>query len=249
MSAYEALAQSYDRFTNDVPYTAVADFLEQVLAAHDRRVETVLDLACGTGSLSCLLSQRGYNVIGTDLSEEMLTVAYEKAMDLEGERPMFVRQSMQRLRLPYTVDLAVCSLDSLNYLTKPEDCRETIRRVYRSLNPGGCFVFDINTPFKLKSLDGQVFLDEDEEQYCVWRASFEEEENIIYYGMDIFQRQGDHWLRSFEEHAEYAYSVQQLTDYLTEAGFSEISIYGDRRLAAPNEDELRIYFFAGKDAT
>ena len=78
MSAYEALAQSYDRFTNDVPYTAVADFLEQVLAAHDRRVETVLDLACGTGSLSCLLSQRGYNVIGTDLSEDMLTVAYEK---------------------------------------------------------------------------------------------------------------------------------------------------------------------------
>ena len=249
MSAYEALAQSYDRFTNDVPYTAVADFLEQVLAAHDRRVSTVLDLACGTGSLSCLLAQRGYNVLGTDMSEEMLTVAYEKALELEGDRPMFVRQSMQKLRLPYTVDLAVCSLDSLNYLTKPADCRETIRRVYQSLNPGGCFVFDINTPFKLKGLDGQVFLDEDDEQYCVWRATFEEEENIIYYGMDIFQRRGEHWLRSFEEHAEYAYSVQQLTEYLREAGFTEISIYGDRTLSAPQEDELRIYFFAGKDAT
>lgn len=247
MSAYEALAQSYDRFTNDVPYTAVADFLEQVLAAHDRRVKTVVDLACGTGSLSCLLAQRGYSVLGTDLSEEMLTVAYEKAMELEGERPMFVRQSMQRLRLPEPVDLIVCSLDSLNYLTNPDDCRETIRRVYRSLNPGGCFVFDINSPFKLKGLDGQVFLDEDDDQYCIWRASFEEEENICYYGMDIFQRRGKLWERSFEEHAEYAYSVQQLTDYLVEAGFTKIAVYGDRTLTAPQEEELRIYFFAGKD--
>ena len=247
MNSYSFLAGCYDRLTYDVDYAGWADYIEKHFCRRGLPGKTVLDLACGTGSLSCLLTQRGYNVIGTDLSEEMLTVAYEKALELEGERPMFVRQSMQKLRLPYTVDLTVCSLDSLNYLTNPEDCRETIRRVLQSLNPGGCFVFDINTPFKLKGLDGQVFLDEDEDQYCIWRASFEKEENVIYYGMDIFQRHGEHWLRSFEEHAEYAYSVQQLTDYLTEAGFTEISIYGDRRLSAPNEDELRIYFFAGKD--
>lgn len=248
MSAYEALAQSYDRFTNDVPYSAVADFLEQVLAAHNRRATTVLDLACGTGSLSCLLAQRGYRVLGTDCSEEMLTVAYEKALELSEERPLFVHQRMQHLRLPEPVSCAVCTLDSLNYLTDPKECQETIRRVFRALEPGGCFVFDINTVFKLRSLDGQIFLDEDDDQYCVWRANFEEKENICYYGMDIFQRRGVLWERSFEEHAEYAYSVEQLTTYLAEAGFSEIAVYADRCLAAPQQDALRIYFFAGKDS-
>ena len=150
MSAYEALAASYDRFTNDVPYEQVADFLESLLRVHGKSVHTVLDLACGTGTLSCILAERGYSVLGADQSEEMLTQAYSKAMALP-ERPMFVHQSMQELELPQPVDLVVCTLDSLNYLTRPADCRETIRRGHDALNPGGVFLFDVNTPEKLRN--------------------------------------------------------------------------------------------------
>ena len=246
MSAYEALAASYDRFTNDVPYEEVADYLELLLRTHGASVRTVLDLACGTGSLSCILAQRGYRVTGTDRSEEMLTMAYAKAAQMRN-RPFFVRQSMQKLTLPEPVDAVVCTLDSLNYLTEPEDCRQTIRRVYNALVPGGFFLFDVNTPEKLKALDGQVFLDEDEDQYCVWRASFEN--NICYYGMDLFQRKGNLWTRSFEEHAEYAYSLEELERYLQEAGFGEIHVYADRALTAPREGEQRAYFCARKESS
>lgn len=245
MSAYGALADSYDRLTNDVDYAAVADYLQALLHAHGKAPRTVLDLACGTGTLSCLLAGRGYRVTGTDQSEEMLTQAYAKAMTLP-ERPLFVRQPMQTLRLPEPVELAVCSLDSLNYLTKPDDCRETIRRVARALTENGCFVFDINSEEKLRALDGQVFLDEDDDQYCVWRAAFDAGENICYYGMDLFQRAGTLWRRSFEEHAEYAYSVEQLAQYLREAGFSRVEVYGDRTLTPPEPGEQRIYFYAEK---
>lgn len=248
MSSYEALAASYDRLTDDVSYQAVLDYLESLLKKLGKKPESVLDLACGTGSLSVLLAQQGYRVLGADLSEDMLAVAYEKSMEMEGEnRPYFIHQSMQKLRLPYEVDCVVCCLDSLNYLTEPEDCRKAIRRVYDALAPGGVFLFDVNTPLKLRSMDGQVFLDEDDDVYCVWRASWSEEERICAYGMDIFQRVGKLWHRSAEEHLEYAYDPEQLRGYLEEAGFTGIEIYGDRSMLPPEEGEQRIYFAALKE--
>jgi len=248
MSAYEALAASYDRLTDDVSYQAVLDYLESLLQKLERKPESVLDLACGTGSLPVLLAQKGYRVLGADISEDMLAVAYEKSMEMEGEnRPYFIHQSMQKLRLPYEVDCVVCCLDSLNYLTNPEDCRKAIRRVYDALAPGGVFLFDVNTPLKLRSLDGQVFLDEDDDVYCVWRASWSEQERIISYGMDIFQRVGKLWHRSVEEHLEYAYEPDQLRGYLEEAGFTGITVYGDRSMLPPEEGEQRIYFAALKE--
>ena len=153
---------------------------------------------------------------------------------------------MEKLKLPYQVDLVVCCLDSLNYVTNPAHCRQALRRVWASLRPGGALIFDINSPEKLRSLDGQVFLDENEDTYCVWRAEFDREENICYYGMDLFQREGGLWARSFEEHREYAYTVEQLTGYLQEAGFARIEVYGDRSFEAPEAGEQRIYFYAQK---
>ena len=138
-------------------------------------------MACGTGAMSLLLAKAGYQVTGVDLSEEMLTVAYDKAVALEDNRPFFVRQSMQRLRLPEPVDWVLCCLDSINYLTDPAACRETFRCVYRVLKPGGVFLFDVNTPEKLREMDGQVFLDEDDDVFCVWRGSYEETERICTY--------------------------------------------------------------------
>ena len=204
-----------------------------------------MDLACGTGSVALLLAQMGMDVIGVDMSAEMLCEASQKAQELENP-PFFICQQLQQLRLPRGVDLAVCALDSLDYITDPADCREAIRRIYRVLNPGGCFIFDVNTPLKLRTMDGQVFLDEDDDVYCVWRGEFDEQTNICTYAMDLFQRQGDVWNRSYEEHCEYAYSEEQLVGYLKDAGFTGIEVYADRKFQRPDVNEQRIYLKARK---
>ena len=245
MNAYHALAGSYDRLTNDVDYRAVVDFYNQIIHREGLNPRTAVDLACGTGSVALILAEQGLSVTAVDMSEDMLTAAMEKTMGMENP-PMLILQKLQELRLPKGVDLAVCALDSLDYILNPEDCAEAIRRVYRVLNPGGIFVFDVNTPEKLRSMDGQVFLDEDDDVYCVWRGEFDEETNICSYGMDLFQRDGEIWHRSFEEHQEYAYSQEQLMSFLRQSGFTNIEVYADRVFTAPREGEQRIYFKARK---
>ena len=245
MNAYHALAGSYDRLTNDVDYRAVVDFYNQIIHREGLNPRTAVDLACGTGSVALILAEQGLSVTAVDMSEDMLTAAMEKTMGMENP-PMLILQKLQELRLPKGVDLAVCALDSLDYILNPEDCAEAIRRVYRVLNPGGIFVFDVNTPEKLRSMDGQVFLDEDDDVYCVWRGEFDEETNICSYGMDLFQRDGEIWHRSFEEHQEYAYSQEQLMSFLRQSGFNNIEVYADRVFTAPREGEQRIYFKARK---
>ena len=245
MDAYHALAVSYDRLTNDVDYEATVAFYNEILKRENLKPRTAVDLACGTGSVTAILARQGLDVTGVDLSEEMLTVAMEKVMDMDCP-PRFVCQPLQELRLARGVDLAVCALDSLDYITDPEDCKMAIRRVYKALNPGGIFIFDVNTPEKLRAMDGQVFLDEDDDVYCVWRGEFDDETNICSYGMDLFQRRGEVWERSFEEHKEYAYSEAQLRNYLKAAGFTHIEVYADRKFEVPREGEQRIYFKARK---
>lgn len=245
MNAYHALASSYDRLTNDVDYQQTVEFYKKILARENCHPRTAVDLACGTGAVALILAREGLEVTGVDLSEEMLTVASQKALE-QKNRPMFVCQPLQELRLPRGVDLAVCALDSLDYILDPKDCREAIDRVYKVLNPGGIFIFDVNTPEKLRAMDGQVFLDEDEDVYCVWRGEFDEESNICSYGMDLFQRQGNVWQRSFEEHREYAYTREQLTGFLKDAGFTNIRVYADRSFDEPAPGEQRIYFSARK---
>ena len=245
MNAYGALACSYDRLTNDVDYGSVVDFYFEILAQEGLKPRTAVDLACGTGSVALLLAQKGLQVIGVDMSEEMLCEAFQKAQNQEN-RPMFICQKLQELKLLRGVDLAVCALDSIDYITDPADCKEAIRRVYKALNPGGCFIFDVNTPEKLRSMDGQIFLDEDDDVYCVWRGEFDGQTNICSYAMDLFQRDGEVWTRSYEEHREYAYSADQLKSYLKAAGFTSIRVYADRRRSAPAPGEQRIYIKARK---
>ena len=245
MNAYHALAASYDRLTNDVDYEATVAFYRQILDRERLQPRTAVDLACGTGSVALLLAKQGLQVTGVDMSEEMLCQASYKSQGLENP-PIFVRQKLQDLRLPRGVDLAVCALDSLDYITDPKDCAQAIRRVFRALNPGGCFIFDVNTPQKLQAMDDQIFLDEDDNVYCVWRGEFDWQTNICTYWMDLFQRQGSIWRRSSEEHQEYAYSAEQLVGYLKAAGFTSIEVFADRQFCAPGLNEQRIYIKARK---
>ena len=245
MNAYQNLAASYDRLTNDVDYRSWVDFAHAILEKEGLKVRSVADLACGTGSATRILAEMGYRVTAVDLSEDMLTEAMDKCSDLEN-LPTFVHQNLAQLSLPRAVDMALCFLDSLDYILDPTDCEAAIRRTYKALNPGGIFIFDVNTPEKLQSMDGQVFLDEDDDVYCVWRGEFDEERNICSYGMDLFQRQGEVWHRSFEEHREYAYSIEQLMGYLKNAGFTKIEVYADRQFCAPQQGEQRVWFKARK---
>lgn len=242
MNSYSSLARFYDRLTNDVPYLAIADFYESIFEKNSLRVKTILDMACGTGTLTCLLAGRGYEMIGVDASADMLSVAYQKSTEINN-KPMFLNQPMERLDLYGTVDAVVCSLDGINYV-KPEELGEVIHRVRLFLEPGGVFIFDIHTPSMLKSLDGEVFLDETEDVYCVWRASYDEKDNACVYGMDIFAREGRKWARSREEHIEYAHEAQALANLLMRKGFSDVRIYGDMTLKAPREEDRRIFIAA-----
>ena len=245
MQAYHNLAFSYDRLTNDVDYQKIVDFYHQILGLENVKPRTAVDLACGTGSVALILAHMGYAVTAVDMSEEMLTVAAQKAQET-GMPVQLACQKIQSLQLPKGVDMAVCALDGLDYILDPADCQKAIQRVYKALNPGGIFIFDVNTPEKLRAMDGQVFLDEDDDVYCIWRGEFDEQTNICSYGMDLFQRSGSVWQRSFEEHREYAYSAEQLKVYLKAAGFTHIRIYGDGKLLPPDEGEQRIYFSARK---
>lgn len=239
MSSYEALASSYDALTEDVGYLRRADYLERLFQKSAILVETVLDLACGTGTMAWLLAGRGYQVTATDASEEMLTQAINKAAALAGQPPLFVCQSMPRLRLPEPVDAAICTLDAVNYLTRTADLKETLRRVYRALKPGGAFIFDVNTPYKLQRMDGQMYMDETEESFCCWRTFFSPKTKICTYQVDLFRlRQDGAWDRDFEEHRERAWSREELETYLAESGFRDITVTGDltRRPPKPEED-------------
>ncbi len=152
MSAYGALAGAYDALLADGDYLRRGKAIAKALKKSPIPVAHVLDLGCGTGTIACYLAAEGYRVTATDLSEEMLTEAAGKAMGLEAP-PFFLCQSMPKLRLTEPVDAVVSTLDSLNYLTRPSDLRETFRRVGRYLRPGGLFLFDVNTPYKLRRMD------------------------------------------------------------------------------------------------
>lgn len=246
--AYEYLAQCYDQFTEDVDYERWADYVERHFARSRLPIHTVLDLACGTGSLTRLLALRGYEMIGADISEEMLAQAAEKCRGAGDPEPIFLHQAMEELDLYGTIDACVCCLDSVNYVTRSGKLARAFQRVHTFLMPGGLFLFDINTPDKLRGLDGQMFLDETEDAYCVWRAEYAPRRRICTYGMDIFQRtEGDLWQRWEEVHEEFAYEPEELEQMLRQAGFRQIKQFGELRMRAPRAGEGRIFFAARKD--
>lgn len=238
MSCYRFLAPWYDKLTGDVPYERFADFYEAEFRRDGGEFKLLLDLCCGTGTLTNVLSRRGYEMIAVDSSVEMLMEAQGKSADLETP-PLFLCQDAAALDLYGTVDAAVCSLDGMNYIP-PEDLPEVFRRLRLFVRPGGLLIFDIRTPDFLRSLDGDVFVDEQEDVLCLWRADFEEELPAIIYGMDIFSRQGRLWQRESEEHVEYAHEPAALQTLLEQAGFHDVCLRPD----CPQGDMGRLFITA-----
>ena len=242
MTAYGALARFYDSLMPAQAYAAWAEVCHTLF--QPLGIRTVLDLACGTGRLSWILSEKGYEVIGVDRSSEMLAEAMARPEEhAGGVAPLFICQSMEELDLYGTVQAAVCSMDSLNYLA-PEELREALRRVRLFMEPGGIFVFDIHTPEKLRSMDGENFIDESEDAFCVWSAEFSEEEGACDYVVDLFTREGRLWRRSTEEHREYAHDSEALCRLLESLGFSSVRVCGGLPLRERREEDERLFFVA-----
>ena len=238
MSCYSFLAPWYDKLTGDVPYERFADFYEAEFRRDGGEFRLLLDLCCGTGTLTDVLSRRGYEMIAVDSSVEMLMEAQSKSAGLETP-PLFLCQDAAALDLYGTVDAAVCSLDGMNYIP-PEDLPEVFRRLWLFVRPGGLLIFDIRTPEFLRSLDGDVFVDEQEDVLCLWRADFEEALPAIIYGMDIFSRQGRLWQRESEEHVEYAHEPAALQTLLEQTGFHDVCLRPD----CPQGDMGRLFITA-----
>lgn len=223
MSCYGPLAGFYDRLTADVDYGRFADRYEAAFREDGGEFRLLLDLCCGTGSMSLELSRRGYEIIAVDASEDMLMQAREKCAALPLP-PLFLHQDAAELDLYGTVDAAFCTLEGVNYLN-PEKLRKLIARLRLFIRPGGLFLFDLRSPAFLEELDGDTFVDEDDRVFCLWRADYDAELRALVYGMDLFTRQRNGaWKRSREEHVEYAHSAAFLEEVFTENGFTGFAV-------------------------
>ena len=240
MNGYGAFAAFYDALTDDVDYAAWADYLLAAFSRHGGAAHTVLDLCCGSGSLSLELADRGCEVIGVDGSADMLAVAREKTA-AEGRDILFLCQDVRALDLYGTVDGAVCMLDSLSHILHTEDLREIFRRLGLFIAPDGLLVFDVNTPYKHAHVLGDnAFVFEREEFVCAWRNRYLPATHEVEMALDFFLEEEDGtYTRYTDVVRERAYSLQTWKGLLTEAGFDLLGVYGERRFTAPAEDAQR----------
>ena len=236
MSAYGPLAAWYDTLTGDVPYSDFADLYEAEFARCGGEFRLLLDLCCGTGTLTAEMARRGYELIGVDASADMLMQAREKCAGLPVP-PLLLCQDAAEIDLYGTVDAAFCSLDGINYIPF-ETLRTVFLRLRYFIRPDGLLLFDVHTPEWFRSLDGEIFVDESDD--VLWRADFDENSNAIVYGMDLFERQGRLWRRSGEEHVEYAHEPAALCALLEELGYSEIRLIRD----CPQKEQGRVFLCA-----
>ena len=245
MSAYEIFADWYDLLTEDVDYAAESRYICGILSRYGIRDGILLDLACGTGSLSLQLAEAGYDVIGVDGSADMLCIARQKAAGADAQI-LFLCQQMQQLDLYGTVKSAVCMLDSLNHLTSLSDVREAIRRVSLFLEPGGVFVFDVNTPYKHREVLGDnVFVRQADGLFLVWQNAFSEPDTVRI-TLDFFEEDGDAYVRSTEQFSERAYTLDTLKQILNDHHLTVDAIYDDWSGEPPAQDAQRWTIVARK---
>ncbi len=268
MEAYTDFAMVYDTFMDETPYEQWCEFLMELFRKYgaqkdDTRQEnravmdnlrqernTVLDLGCGTGTLTELLARRGYDMIGVDLSEEMLRIAVDKR-EKSGLDILYLCQDMRELELYGTVGAAVSVCDSVNYLLEEDDVVQTFRLVNNYLYPEGLFIFDFNTIYKYAEIIGDTTIAEDREECSfIWENTYYEEERINEYDLTIFVREeGDRYRRFQETHLQRGYSLKEMRCMVEAAGLLFVdAIDADTHREVTQESE-RIYIVARKGCT
>jgi SAM-dependent methyltransferase len=254
--AYGAIARVYDRLNAEIDYAAWADFVEACFSRYlNEKPTLLLDLACGTGSMTLELQSRGYDMIGVDGSADMLSVAYERAADRLITDVLFLLQDMRSFELYGTVGAVTCCLDSINYLLDEQDVRRTFACVHNYLDPDGLFLFDVNTPYKFEHIYGDnayILEDEltDEEGntqavYCGWQNHYDQQTGLCTFDLSLFEEREDGgYDRSDEQQTERCYTQEQLETLLKETGFEVLGCFGDWDFFKPEQYCERYYFVA-----
>ncbi|MBY0220985.1 class I SAM-dependent DNA methyltransferase [Sporosarcina aquimarina] len=240
-SSYQEFAHIYDELMNDIPYDAYIDLLD--LASTGVVGKKVLDIGCGTGLLSAMLSKKGASVTGVDLSADMLEVASNRARSL-GLDIEFIQQPMQQLEVEDTYDIAVISIDSLNYVISQTDVRETFRRIYKALGKDGVLLFDVHSIFKMDEifLEGPFVFDDQRITY-MWQTAPGDEEHSIYSQLAFFVRQENGLFKRFDEvHMQRTFSVTEYVGMLNDAGFQIERIFADWEDEPPTDESERVFF-------
>ena len=237
----------YDAFMEDADYRSRADYILRILADGGIRDGILLDLGCGTGTLTALLADAGYDLIAADVSADMLARAREKLAGYGG-RILFLLQDMRELDLYGTVRAAVCSLDGMNHLLTESDLLEAFRRVSLFTEPGGLFVFDLNTVYKHREILGDnCFVYENEDSFLVWQNELDPETDTVTMLLDVFEETPDGtYRRDGDEIAERAYPLPVIRSLLEQAGFSAVRFYADGTFEAPGEETARVCAVAVK---
>lgn len=246
--AYSFFAGVYDALTANVGYSRRAEYFCSLLSENGIDGGLLLDLACGTGSLSAEFAKRGYNVTGVDLSEEMLSVAQQKAIE-SNLNILFLCQDMRSLDLYGTMDCAVCALDSINHLTEKSDVQKTFLGVSMFMNDGGLFIFDVNTVYKHQNiLADNAFVFDCDDVFCAWQNSLEDDKRTVNINLDFFvENENGEYSRQTECFSERAYAPEEITDMLCEAGFTVISQFDELTENAPDAKSERIVFVARRN--
>ena len=245
MEAYTGFASVYDTFMDNIPYGEWCGYLTGLLKEQGVPDGLVLDLGCGTGSLTELLADSGYDMIGIDNSDEMLELALEKK-EKSGKDILYLCQDMREFELYGTVAAVVSICDCMNYVLEPEELQEVFRLVNNYLDPGGVFIFDLNTEYKYREIMGDSTIAEDrEDSSFIWDNQYEEEERLNIYDLSIFVREEKDLYRKYHEtHYQRAYSLAEVKEALTAGGMEFVAAYDAFTREAPREDSERIYVIA-----
>ncbi len=241
--SYSMFATVYDKLTSDVCYEKRCDYIECILKKHmDFKPSLVADLGCGTGSVCEILSQRGYDLIGIDASAMMLDIATKKT---GSKKILYLNQDMCEFELYGTVDVFLCMLDSLNYITDIADVQKIFSLVANYLNPNGLFIFDVNTLHKYKQiLSDNTFVFEEKEIFCTWENSFDGE--FCDYRLNFFVKDGTAYNRFTEEHSQRYHSRKELQRAIKAAGLSTEAIYSELSFKKPGNFDERVFYVVKK---
>lgn len=246
MGNYNIFANYYDDLTQNVDYNGISLFIDRAIKKYGNGGNLVLDFACGTGTLACMLTKLGYDVVAADESEEMLSIAMNKSETFGN--PIFLKQSMQELDLFGTIDAAVCTLDSINHIDKKQDVKKAIERISLFLNNGGVFIFDVNSLFKHQNiLSNNCFVYETYDVYCVWQNQLNID-NSVDISLDFFAAEDDDAYIRYQEHfAEYYYSDEFLVDILEQNNLSVIAKFDDYTDKRIDDKTQRVVYVCRKD--
>lgn len=245
MEAYIEFAHIYDKLMEDVDYASWIDFIKYILQAHDKKPHEVLEMGCGTGKFTSLLCQEGYAVTAFDLSEDMLSVAYNK-LDSYRNIQLF-KQNMVGFEFNKEFDAVISVCDSINYITEYSELIKTFVNVYSHLKSDGVFIFDVNSYYKLKNVIGNnVFVEDNEEVFYVWENEYNEDDNTCEFYITFFVKEQKLYKRFDELHIEKAYTSLEIEDALKKSGFRIVKVYDGYSKESPNSESERLTFLAIK---